>query len=329
MLDTKYAYALGRIRVLETRLLDAGKIDRMVEAKTAAEALKILSESEYAPHLANLENVNQFEQVLAAERSRIYKLLRSMLPETGLVDMFARQFDYHNLKVLLKAQKLGEKHYELLVPDVGNIPLDELLLAVKSGDFQSLPPRMRRAAESCLADFHPQLVDIRLDVALYEDYAALAKRYRSRFLREYFTFLADLINIKTFIRIMRLKHSADFLAEALLPAGELDLTVLSDSSEPLAALTEHLAKSRYARIVQEGVKHYRETGTLTRYEKLADNFLLQHLKQSKYVVLGPEPVIAYLLAKENEIKLVRIIMVGKINRLPTEEIRERLRDVYV
>ena len=47
------------------------------------------------------------------------------------------------------------------------------------------------------------------------------------------------------------------------------------------------------------------------------------------MVLGPEPVIAYLLAKENEIKIIRIIMVGKINRLPTEEIRERLRDVYV
>jgi V/A-type H+-transporting ATPase subunit C len=35
------------------------------------------------------------------------------------------------------------------------------------------------------------------------------------------------------------------------------------------------------------------------------------------------------LAKENEIRIIRIIMVGKINNMPTDSIRERLRDVYV
>ena len=37
----------------------------------------------------------------------------------------------------------------------------------------------------------------------------------------------------------------------------------------------------------------------------------------------------YLWAKEIEVKNIRLILVGKINRLPAGAIRERIRDVYV
>ena len=36
-----------------------------------------------------------------------------------------------------------------------------------------------------------------------------------------------------------------------------------------------------------------------------------------------------IYAKETEIKLIRIIMVGKLNNVAEEVIRERLRDSYV
>jgi V/A-type H+-transporting ATPase subunit C len=45
--------------------------------------------------------------------------------------------------------------------------------------------------------------------------------------------------------------------------------------------------------------------------------------------MGVEPFIAYLFAKETEIRNVRIIMTGKINRLNDDLIRERLRLGYV
>ena len=48
--NDQYAYAVGRVRAMETRLLDRSKIDRMVEAKSAEEALKVLGESEYAEY---------------------------------------------------------------------------------------------------------------------------------------------------------------------------------------------------------------------------------------------------------------------------------------
>ncbi|HZK25028.1 MAG TPA: V-type ATP synthase subunit C [Oscillospiraceae bacterium] len=328
MSNSKYTYAVGRIRAMETRLLDAGKIDRMATAHDAEEALKVLGETEYAAHLADVENANYFEPILAAERRRVYLELRKMLPEPDLINLFAQQFDYHNLKVLLKAHHLGEKRDELLEPELGNIPLDHLVVAVTAEDFSSLPTRMREAAEKIKAQFHPQLVDLWLDHALYEELASEAQRH-SPFISNYFTSLRDLTNIKTFIRVKRLNRTPEFLASALLPAGELDLLELLSLEEPLEELVAHLSKTRYASVVSEGVLNYQQTETLTRYEKLADDFIINYVKQAKHYIMGPEPVVAYLLAKENELKMIRMIMVGKINQLPVEAIRERLRDVYV
>ncbi len=56
---------------------------------------------------------------------------------------------------------------------------------------------------------------------------------------------------------------------------------------------------------------------------------MDHAKEAKRVNFGPEPIIAYIIAKETEIKIIRIIMVGKINKVATEVIRERLRELYV
>jgi len=60
-----------------------------------------------------------------------------------------------------------------------------------------------------------------------------------------------------------------------------------------------------------------------------DNYIIELNKQSKYVHFGPEPIFSYIVAKETEIKVLRIIMVSKLNNIPPDRIRERLRDLYV
>jgi len=42
-----------------------------------------------------------------------------------------------------------------------------------------------------------------------------------------------------------------------------------------------------------------------------------------------EPMVAYIYARETEVKTVRIIMSGKINGIEADIIKERLRDAYV
>ena len=64
-------------------------------------------------------------------------------------------------------------------------------------------------------------------------------------------------------------------------------------------------------------------------EKLSDNYIMDLMKTGKLVTFGPERILSYIYAKETEIKIIRIIMVGKLNNIAEEVIRERLRDIYV
>ena len=53
------------------------------------------------------------------------------------------------------------------------------------------------------------------------------------------------------------------------------------------------------------------------------------IKETNSINYGAEVIFAYLIAKEVEIKNLRLVLVGKVNDLPFEFIKERLREVYV
>ena len=90
-----------------------------------------------------------------------------------------------------------------------------------------------------------------------------------------------------------------------------------------------LSFSVYSEVVREGLEGYIATNSANLLEKLSDNYIMALMKDSKFVTFGPERILSYIYAKETEIKLIRIIMVGKLNNVAEEVIRERLRDSYV
>ncbi|NLK00723.1 MAG: V-type ATP synthase subunit C [Clostridia bacterium] len=336
----EYAYAVGRIRVLETRLLDEGRLDRMVESSSVDEAFKILGETEYAHMMAEVESVYDFEEILQAELERIHLLMQEINPQAHLTDLISLKYDFHNLKVLLKGKYLketGGAMDDLLLP-MGTIPLEDLQALIFDEEFQEddyeLPEEVCRAVEEIAEEFEasgdPQLIDLSLDRTLYEMLVGRAKELKSTVLEELFVREVDLTNIKTFLRVKRMGRDRRFLRRTMLPHGRLPVDLFSDLlDEPLEALAESLEKSQYADLADVLVREWQEKGNVTGFEKLADNMLIDHLRQVKYTTLGLEPLLGYLYAKETEIKNIRIILVGKVNGLPMDEIKERLRNVYV
>ena len=57
--------------------------------------------------------------------------------------------------------------------------------------------------------------------------------------------------------------------------------------------------------------------------------MIEAIKPQKYNAFSAGPLVAYLLARQNEIKTVRMILTGKQNGFPDEMIRERIREMYV
>jgi V/A-type H+-transporting ATPase subunit C len=81
--------------------------------------------------------------------------------------------------------------------------------------------------------------------------------------------------------------------------------------------------------VSEGISQLKAQKSFAALERSVDDLLIQLLKQSREASFGVEPVVAYLLLKEYEIQAVRAVMVGKLNQLPKEKIKERLPSEYI
>jgi len=332
MIGTSYAFAVGRVRVLETRLLDKSKLERMIEAVSVEEALKVLTETEYAGAVAEMATVHDFERMLHSEMARTLSLLQQSSPRPDLIKMMAWRYDVHNLKVLFKARFMESKA-ELCLP-LGTLSLDKLQGMVEEGVFRDLPVSLKTAAQRLVEDFSvsrdPQIIDTYLDIALFEMLLAYARKVRSSFMEGLIVRQIDLANLKIFTRVKRMKKDRKYLQKVLLPGGRVPaerLTSLLD--EPFEALSAQLAASDYAGVVGEGVRDWLERGTAARLEKLSDDFITIYLRRNKGNPFGLEPLICYLWSKEIELKNIRLILVGKINRLPTGAIRERVRNVYV
>lgn len=334
MPQPSYEYGVARVRVLETKLLTRERIERMVDAPSAEEALKVLSETSYAPLVAELGSPYEYDELLSKEMNRVREFIDEISPDSAITDLFFLKYDFHNLKVLLKSRYLSDQDGELPLAQMGTIPVEILKKGVEEPESGLLPNFMadaiKKVDQACVLRVDPQKIDTLLDIAMYDYIFEVCRRKRNEFALRYFKMQVDLLNIRSLLRAKRLGQGLDFLKEMLIPYGSLDLSFYGHAMEQAyEQLVKEMDATPYGKVVAEGVQDFLRTGTLTAFERLMDDYLLNYVKALRYNPFGIEAIVGYLLAKENEVKLIRIIMVGKINNLPAEKIRERLRDVYV
>ena len=126
MSQPSYEYGVARVRVLETRLLSRDRIERMADALSAEEALKILAETSYAPLVAEVGSPYDYEEILVREMKRVRRFIEEISPEPDMIGLFFLKYDFHNLKVILKNKYLGNENDDLALSEMGTIPIDDL-----------------------------------------------------------------------------------------------------------------------------------------------------------------------------------------------------------
>lgn len=334
-LESKYAYSYGRIRALEARLLERSRIERLLEAPNVDSLIKLLQETDYGGLLGGIRLPEEYERLLVLELERSYALVRETSPDPRIPELLLSRYDFHNMKLLLTRKFAGLKVEDEkgLVP-FGWVGPERLRRGVLDEEPGLLPDWCREALEAAQSVYSETgrlaLVDGTLDQKAYRFICEASTGGEYCFLAEITSLRADLTNIGILLRCRRAGWDESFLRYLLLPCGGLEVRRLVGLfGEPPEALIEAFGKADYAEVVEKGVKRFAIDGSLGYFELLSDNFILGRVKRAKYVAFGPEPLIGYAFAKENEVGILRNILVGKINGLPGEDIRERLRDVYI
>lgn len=325
--NTDYIYAVSRIRAVERSLLDSGKLMQIADAKTPEEALRMMLDAGY-PSAAD------YEQSLAMALDETYRLLEELAPDSDLLAALYIGADYYNLKVLLKAEFLGRDLDYLLNPRCksGVDTVKAAVLERRGGDIsEEFGKALQEALDSFAKDHSVQLVDMLVDRASYLDMVNYAEKTGNEFLIQLFRMEIDLINLQTMFRLRKIGKGSAFAKLALLEGGTLDIAVLLDCVDDTSeAIVETLAHTAYGDLAAAVMAQPEGSlQAMTVLETLCTDRKIDYIRKAKYVQFGAEPLIAYLLAKQNEIRQLRVIMVGKNSGVDSSVIKERLGASYV
>ena len=126
------------------------------------------------------------------------------------------------------------------------------------------------------------------------------------------------------MRAQKTAKSMEFMKHAMAECESLSVTQLAKAAvSGMDAIVEYLSQTEYA----EGGRAIAESASA--FERWCDNRMMQTMQPQKYQSFSVGPLVAYVLARENEIKTVRIIVSGKRSGLSDDSIRERVREMYV
>ncbi|MCI6140883.1 MULTISPECIES: V0D/AC39 family V-type ATPase subunit [Clostridium] len=318
----KYIYAVARIRSKELSLLSGAFLEQLTAAKSYDQCIQLLHEKGWGG-----DGITNPEELLAAEREKTWGLISELVEDRSVFDVFLYANDYHNLKAAIKEIRMGHQFPGIFISQ-GTLDVKRIRDSIQNREFQNLPEAMRGPAkEAYRALLHTQdgqLCDIIIDKAALEAIYRAGKESGNEFLKLYAELTVAAADIKTAVRASRTGKDRAFLKQALAPCDTLDIYRLAQAAiEGEDAIGLYLESTPYADAVEELRR------SPSAFERWCDNLMIRRMKPQQYVPFGLGPLAAYILARENEVKSVRIVLSGKLNHLPEESIRERVREMYV
>ena len=273
------------------------------------------------------ETSGNAEAILTREEEKIWEVVKELSIDMKNFDVLSYPKLYHNLKAAIKEVCTEEKNRHIFYEDV-SIPGSVMLEIVKERDFGKLPAHMQNAAqeayETLLHTRDGQLCDVIIDKAALDAIYQAGKASDVAIIRDYAESTVAVANIKIAVRSQKTAKSIEFMKRAMAECASVSVDQLSKAALAGAdSISEYLLGTAYA----EGAEALRTSPSA--FERWCDNRIIQTISPQKYNAFTIGPVIAYVIARQNEIKTVRIILSGKLNELPDDSIRERVREMYV
>jgi V/A-type H+-transporting ATPase subunit C len=330
--DWRYAFQTAQVRVLETRMLTRAAFTDMANAESYEAAVALLSATEYAMPRAG-HNFGELESVLRLRRTELRQLFADLILDEPIVELFRTRDDFANLRLALR-RTLTEKPLGADYSNDGNVPADLFQKALEEENYDALPDYMQHAIEQAVLAYYQDKDIRRIDYAIDRLQAEFnlqkAHQLKDVFLTALFRIQIDLTNIRTMLRLKFTEsEQAPDLAAAernvFLKGGYITPEQLQKAPdlgyESHGQLFFHLP---YQRLVETAAGYLASDKSFLRAEQQCDQFLTGFLNSTIQITAGPQPIVAFLLNKENEIRTVGLILTAKKSSLDTKLIMDRI-----
>ncbi len=321
--DTEYAFGVAKIRANELTLLTASDIDNLAAAQDYSSALRILADKGWDVP----ENSTSFAPMLEKAEDDTWQLVCVCMPDVHVLDSLVFPNDFYNLKAAIKSafSDLEPKDY-FIKPYVTDPSV--IAQAIEKKDFDLLPDYLKQTAkdayDAVVRVENGRLADIIIDKASFNTSLACAKRSGNAVLLALAELNCAAANIKVAFRSARLGKDIDFMLRCMADCDTIDNKRLA-----AAALEGKEAFSSYLLVTQYAEAAEKLADSTASFEKWCDDAVMGRIGVKRLAAFGPEPIIGYYLARQAEVRNVRIILSAKLNGVPTEEIRKRVREINV
>lgn len=317
-------FAIGNLRARENRMLKKSDMLRLAAASDTDELAAALSDCGI-----DKKDGAEIPEMLSAETEKLWKYLTDNAPDMSLFEPFIYENDFHNFKAVLKGTVRNRDYGRLLITPAS---VDVVLLerAVKEKRFDLLPEFMKKPAAEAydilIKTGDSQLADCVIDAGQMTARLKKAKELDNPLVLRLVTVSVFYSNIKAALRAARAGKGRQFLETVLTDTGVCDKAkMVSAALEGEEKLLE-LLSSKPETGGDKAAECYRENPW--KFEKFADDFLTASAGRCRYITIGAEPLVGYMIAKKTEIKNLGIIYSGVKTGQPSEKIIERLRELY-
>lgn len=318
-----FTYAVARIRSLENHMFSEEDINQLLACPTEDEAVELLLSKGWG----NGEDAKDGETILKYELDTTWDTVRSLVEDMSLLDVLSYKDLHHNIKAAMKKAASGTDAPETYIHNSFYTD-EELMEIVKEQSWSKLPHFLEKPAaeayDMLLKTGDGQMLDIMMDRICLESIYLAGRKADNEIIKEYAEETVAVANIKIAVRCQRTLKNADFMEKAMAECKSINKNQLIKAAlTGEEAIIEYIETTDY----KDGAEALKNS--MSAFECWCDNRIIELIKPQIRNSFGIGPIFAYIYARENEIKSVRNILMGKRSGLPAADIRERVRDMYV
>jgi len=330
--DWRYLYQTALVRMYEMQIITRATLLDMVNAEGYEAAASFLTATEYALPQAG-RDFTEVENILRTRRQAIRQLFADLMFDKAFVELFRTRDDFANIRLAVR-RTLTEKPLGVDYSNDGNFPPERFEQVFEQENYKLLPDYLQTAIDQAVLAYYQnkdiRQIDYAVDKVQAEYNLKRARQLRSIFLLGLFRIQIDLTNIRTMLRLKFTEseqdpHFAGTERNVFLEGGYVDLERLHHGLEiGYESLGPLFFVTPYYEVVESGANYLASKKSFLGLEQRCDEHLLGFLKTTAHIVTGSQPIIAYFLMKEHEIRTVRLILTAKKNNLDSQLILERL-----
>lgn len=319
---SNFAYAYGRIGVLQQKLINQGNIDRLVGAHNEAQLRQVLSEIPFTAPAMPQESLSdvpfamerwlkkELTDLVPEDKAPIFNILW-LREDQSIIAHFLKEFFGHT-SGLTSVQRKAVTAYG--IEQLENLILRdnaEFIEDVELVDFIASMKKQRSLT--------PSKIDHDVGIFIAAKQMQFARLSHSPLIVRYVRHLIDLQNIRTLRRLPE-GQSGEGL---FIPDGEINIKSLVEHPKDLAELIR--SSTLPSKLVDS--MHHGEDSTIV-IERSLHQGLAHDIAEMRSIPLSIESIFAYATMAQSQIFMVRSILIGKDAGLTGQDIGKLLPPVY-